>query len=149
MRIRAMHCEPGQHRPPAPDVPMDLLRSGFYIYGPKPEIYLEKQRKSAASGETVIPWNAVFGDGICSCWKFFPWKLSCKAQLPHPHSCQAHAMSRAWHHVQQATTTHGLTVHGHKMKPPVPGTGASAGSFLQEPVQKPVQMEKAESSWVG
>lgn len=50
MQIRAMHCEPGQHRPPAPNVPMDLLHSGFYIHGPKPETYLEKQRKSAVRG---------------------------------------------------------------------------------------------------
>lgn len=105
--------------------------------GPKPETYLEKQRKSAARRE---------GEGNslkCCLWG---WDLqlleipSLEAQLP-PHSgCQPRAMPRARHYMQQGITAPWFA-------PPVLGTSGSTGNFLQEPVQKLAQMEKAESSW--
>lgn len=50
MQIKATGWEPGKHQLPAPDVPMDLLCSGYCKNGPEPENYLEKQRKSAERG---------------------------------------------------------------------------------------------------
>lgn len=69
------------------------------------------------------------GMGSAVAGNSFPGSSVAKLSSLPPDGCQAHAKPRALHYVQQDTATHSPTVCGHKVKPPVCGTGGLSRQF--------------------